>query len=71
MLNNPFLILGINPEIAAAPTMTSEDVVAAIVEKFKIVINAGTAKIAPPAPMVPRTAPITIPIKTASKIITF
>ena len=51
--------------------MTSDDVVAPIVEKFKIVINAGTAKMAPPAPTVPKTAPITMPIKIASKIITF
>lgn len=58
------------PENAAAPTITMEDVVAAVVERPITAINPGTARIAPPAPTMPRTEPINVPRINPSKIST-
>ncbi len=60
---------GINPAIAAAPTIINEEVVAATVESPMTAISPGTASIAPPAPIIPRTSPIKIPRIIPSKSI--
>jgi hypothetical protein len=52
--------------MAAEPTITKDEVVAATVERPITAINPGTARIAPPAPMVPRTKPIKMPRRIPS-----